>query len=193
MDPNLLKNLNLNSSINQNDIQLLNQILGSIGSCGKAPKMTAKERNDLINKLSSNKTLNEVPKKELKDMNEKEKQIYRDELKQKLKNKQNEKKMLRTSNLVKKNTLHSNSNYSDAIGKINEMMKNIDPATLNELSSEPNDKTNIPVNVQSQNSSNSSNIKQEFIINNVINKTNNEDIINNDYIGPDGKLDDYLN
>lgn len=183
MDPNLLKNLNLDSSLNQNDLQLLNQILGSIVPGGnKQPKMTAKDKNNLINKLSSNNTLNELPKKELKSMNEEEKSIYREELKQKLRNKQNEKKMLRTSNSVKKNTMNNNSNYSGAIEKITEMVNNIDSTSLNEILDQNNTKD---VNTLKQNS-------QESIINNVIN-VEDKVISNDNNINADDNLDDYLN
>ena len=61
MDPNLLKNLNLNSSINENDLELLTKILGSNGN--KMPKITAKERNNLINKLSTANVIDNVPEK----------------------------------------------------------------------------------------------------------------------------------
>lgn len=132
MEPNLLKNLGLDSSLNQNDMQLLNQLLSCMGPEGnkKAPKMSAKDKNNLISKLSSNTTLNEIPKKELKDMNKQEKKIYREELKQKLKNKQNELKMGRTNNLAKHQMI-DNVNFTEAIGKLSEMMKDIDPSSLN--------------------------------------------------------------
>jgi len=186
MDPDLLKNLNLDSSINQNDLQLLTQILGSIGSNGnKMPKITAKERNNLINKLSSNNTLNNIPQKELKDMNENEKKIYRQELKQKLKNKQNEKKMLRTSNLNKKNTFQNDPNYSEAINKITEMMNN-NPIAPTELS---NQQTNTVDTLENKESINLDNTKQEIMINNIINQSsekNNENSFDDD-------INNYLN
>lgn len=190
MDPSLLKNIDLDSSLNQNDMQLLNQILSSMGSGGnkKAPKMTAKDRNNLIAKLSSNNTLNETPKKELKDMNEQEKKIYREELKKKLKNKQNELKMGRTSNLAKQK-IANEPNFNEAIGKLSEMMKNMDPDALETLNSnqtnnepeqntdnEPEQKTNI--------------LKQETLINNIINQTNKD---KNSIVCEPDNLDDFLN
>ena len=186
MDPNLLKNLGLDSSLNQNDMQLLNQLLSSMGPGGnkKAPKMSAKDRNNLIAKLSSNATLNETPKKELKDMNEQEKKIYREELKQKLKNKQNELKMGRTSNLAKQQMVN-NTNFTEAIGKLSEMMKDIDPSSLNHSNGMvqlENDLSN-ETNISQQNST-----KQETLINNVFNQSN-KDETNNE---PEN-LDEYLN
>lgn len=191
MDPNLLKNLGFDSSLNTNDIQLLQQILSSVGqeTNNKMPKMTAKERNNLIAKLSSNTTLQDTPKKELKDMNEHEKKIYREELKQKLKNKQNEKKMMRTSNLAKQNKIKNDANYSSAIGKISEMMKNVDTNSLNNLTNQLDNNVNITEQI---NTNINTNIKQESIINNIINKTNKTDnkIINENNTD---NLDDYLN
>lgn len=194
MDPNILKNLGLDSSLNTNDLQLLQQILGSVGqgTNSKMPKMTAKERNNLISKLSSNTTLEETPKKELKDMNEQEKKIYREELKKKLKNKQNEKKMMRTSNLVKQNQIKTDTNYSDAIGKISEMMKNINtPNEINNINtnSDTNTNTNSYIDIKQ----NLTNVKQETIINNIINKTDENKTKVEDNENTIDDLSDYLN
>lgn len=215
MDPNLLKNLNLDSSIGENDLKLLNQLLGSIGSkSSKAPKMSAKDRNNLISKLSSNNTLNDTPKKELKNMNENEKKIHREELKNKLKNKQNEKKMLRTSNLVKKNTLQNNSEYSDAINKLNGMINNTNGVDLNSNTNQQIyeqinsaslsddklvDTKNTSENNFTPNLSDKTSIKQEILINNIINGTNKKSHstgLVGEVVGEvdgDGNLDDYLN
>ena len=202
MDPNILKNLGLDSSLNTNDLQLLQQILGSVGqgTNSKMPKMTAKERNNLISKLSSNTTLEETPKKELKDMNEQEKKIYREELKKKLKNKQNEKKMMRTSNLVKQNQIKTDTNYSDAIGKISEMMKNINvPNEINNINTNTitnaNANANTNTNSDTNITQNLTNVKQETIINNIINKTDENE--NKTKVGDNENtiddLSDYLN
>lgn len=198
MDPNLLKNLGLDASLSQNDMQLLNQLLSSMGPGGnkKAPKMSAKDRNNLIAKLSSNTTLNETPKKELKDMNEQEKKIYREELKQKLKNKQNELKMGRTSNFAKQQMVN-NTNFTEAIGKLSEMMKDIDPSSLNPSNGMvqlENDlsKQQTDTNVDEQGTNTleqKTNIKQETLINNIINQTNKNETTSNE---PEN-LDDYLN
>lgn len=190
MDTSLLKNLGLDTSMNQNDIQLLGQILNTTNSGGKAPKISAKERNNLINKLSSNTTLNEQPKKELKNMNEQEKKIYREELRQKLKNKKNEKKMMRTSNLSKQNMIKNNSNFSEAIEKMTEMIKNNDPssATTEQLSLEPtNGLAEFEKDLNNNDDATDNNIKQENIINNIINENN--ETVNNET----DNLNDYLN
>lgn len=185
MDPNLLKNIGLDSSLNQNDMQLLNQILNSIGPGGnkKAPKMTVKDRNNLMAKLSSNNTLNEIPKKELKDMNEQEKKIYREELKKKLKNKQNELKMGRTSNLVKQK-IANEPNFNEAIGKLSEMMKNVDPSALETL--------NKTDDIQEQKSKV---LEQDLkISSNIINQSNKEEKLEEKLtVDEPDNLDDYIN
>lgn len=140
MDSNSVKNIGLDSSLNHNDVELLNQILSSMNGGGskKAPKMTAKDKNNLISKLSSNSILNEEPKKELKDMNEQEKKTYREELKKKLKNKQNEFKMERNNNLAKQK-ISKDPKFADALEKLGNMIKNIDSSGLDSL----NDVSNV--------------------------------------------------
>lgn len=198
MDPNQLKNLGLDSSLNEKDLQLLSQILGSISGNTKGPKISARERNNLLSKLTANKTIDNVPKKELKDMNEEEKKIYRQELKQKLKNKQNEKKMLRTTNFAKKN----NSKYTETVNKINEMMINTNlsesnnesnEGTNNEIATELEPKENLNENLNEKLhtdtdlNENIMNIKQEIMINKLNElDQNNEQKINEN-------IDDFLN
>ena len=171
MDSKLLETLGLNSSINSNDLQILNQILNSSGK--NLPKISNRDKNNLINKLSSTNTLNNIPTKELKDMNEEEKIIYRKELKKKLKDKQLLKKNIRTNYLAKNNSninnddtslnntdLNNNlnnNNLNNALDKINEIIKN-------------NDLSDI--------------IHKDDIENDIIHKDNNDDIDN---------LDNYLN
>ena len=116
MDQNSLNELSLNSSISSNDLNLINKILNTNG---KKPKISAKETNDLINKLSSTNTLKDIPQKDFKDMNENEKKIYREELKKKIKNKSNEKKMLRT------NILNNKNNYTETLNKLSGLINNL--------------------------------------------------------------------
>ena len=73
MDPNTLKNLGLSSGMNKKDIDTLTQLLGTAGNKGKKPKMSAQDRNNLINNLTSATTLNnlsqtELSQKEFKNM-----------------------------------------------------------------------------------------------------------------------------
>jgi hypothetical protein len=121
MDANVLKQLGIgdNVKLSDKDMDMLSKLLGSLGSGGKRPKMTASERNNLISKLSNFKDVEEAPKKDMKDMTEQEKQAHREELRKRLKSKQNEKKMMRTSNLQKKKTLDDPSNkFKDIINGI---------------------------------------------------------------------------
>ena len=198
MDPNVLKNLGLDGKMNQSDLNLISQILSSNMGNGnnKVPKMSAKEKNNLINKLSSNNTLSEIPQKELKDMNEEEKKIYREELRKKLKNKQNEKKMLRTNNISK-----NKNKYNDALNKISDMMKNIpnDVLSNNINSSNVNLDNNIQDNNIQDNKIQDNNIQDNKIytvdkINYLINKNYNNEEQNDSNKEPIVEdLDDYLN
>ena len=199
MDPKIFKNLGLLSSLNQNDMQLFNQIFNSInnGENINNIKISAKEQNNLISKLTSNIAFNETPKKELKDMNEQEKKIYKEELRQKIKNKQNELKIGRTCNLAKQQ-MATNTNYSEAIGKLSEMMKNIDPTNLQSLNSNISNEniqiekvSNIAEKTSELKQENIVNFKQEIFINNIINQKNNENLINE--LDEQDKLDNYLN
>jgi len=138
MDPNLLKNLGLDGLMNQTDLNLISQLLNQSGDKNKLPKMSAKDKNNLINKLSSTSTLKELPQKELKDMNDDEKKIYREELRIKLKNKQNEKKMLRTNNFGK-----SKDTQKEALSKLSGMMKNIQGEVLENLNNQSDNLNNV--------------------------------------------------
>ena len=173
MDINILKNLGLDSMMSQNDLEILNKALGSEkNKKGISPT----ERNNLISKLSSANTISEIPQKDMKDMNEDEKKIYREELKKKLKNKQNEKKMLRTNNLAKK------SNHDGMINKLNEIIKNI-----------PTEQTNN--NVNSQNNLTNNNGLQENPLNKIdqLNNIPNQNHKNSNEENKLDELSDYLN
>ncbi len=124
MDPNIINNIGLSNGMSHKDLELITQLLGNSNGKNKAPKISAKDRNNLISKLSSNSTLNEVPQKELKDMSESEKQLYREELRKKIKNKQNEKKMLRTNNFGK-----NKETYDKAIEKLSDVIANTQNST----------------------------------------------------------------
>lgn len=169
MDQNVLQNLDLNSNLNPKDLELFNQILNSGGKKNKIPKMSAKDKNNLINQLSSSNTINDIPHKELKDMNEEEKNQYKMELRKKLKNKQNQKIMLRTSNFNKKNT-------NNTIEKLSEIMKDIDPNALNqELNQELNQGLNLGLNQELNNElNNESNQSKQLEQNSESNENNQE-------------------
>ena len=161
MDPKILNDIALNSGLNAGDLTLLNQILGSGGSKNKLPKMSAKDKNNLINKLSTSITLNNIPQKELKDMNEDEKKIYREELRKKLKNKQNEKNMIRTNHLANNN----NNNYTDTINKLSTMMNGMNINPQNEQMNEKNKILNLDKFNDLLNDKDNQNQNQNKIIN----------------------------
>ena len=176
MDSNLINELGLGANLSQSDLTLINSLFTGVNSGGKMPKISAKERNNLISKLSSFKTIDETPKKELKDMNEEEKKNYKNELKKKLKNKCNEKKLLRTSNTNKKNEIADSVNDlptsnipSNIPENLAEMMKSID---INSLTNE----LNSAENVQSINS-----------------ELKSTDCIQSSTTESTDKLDDYIN
>lgn len=152
MNSKLINELGLGgANLSESDITTLNNLLSSFNSGGKMPKISAKDKNNLISKLSSVQTLDQIPKKELKNMNEDEKKIYKDELRNRLKNKCNEKKLLRTNNLNKKQTINSSINKIPEIPEIPEnsnmlnmsnmsnMMSTMMSSIVNEL-----DKNNLP-------------------------------------------------
>lgn len=126
MDINQLKNLNLGSNLNPEDMNLLTNLLGNINS-GKGLQMSTREKNNLLSKLSSGPVL-EANKKELKNMNESEKKIYREELRAKMNAVQNKHKQTRTSKThLKKqlnNTLQTSSN-TDTNNNVEETIKSI--------------------------------------------------------------------
>lgn len=108
----MLNELFLKAGVSPNDLNILNQVLNN------NKNISSKDRNNLINKLSSSQQINEIPQKEFRDMNEQEKKIHKEELRKKLKNKQNEKKMLRTNHLGTNN----NAKYNEAISKVSELI-----------------------------------------------------------------------
>ena len=121
MNTDILKQLGIGDNVNlsDKDMQMLTKLLSSLGTGGKKLKMTASERNNLISKLSTFQNVEEAPKKEMKDMTEDEKTVHREELKKKLRKKQNEKKMMRTSNLQKKKVLGDPSDkFKDILGTV---------------------------------------------------------------------------
>ncbi len=113
----------------------------------------------------------------------KKKKIYREELKQKLKNKQNELKAKRTNNLIKPK-ITNETNFNESIGKLTEIMKNIEPVDLETL--------NLDLDLNSKNNTieqQTDIIKEEILINNISNQTNKTENLT---IEQDN-FDDYLN
>lgn len=91
----------------------------------KNNKMSAKEKNDLLNKLSGNGIeKNEENIKNMKDMTEKEKIEYRNNLKKKMKMKQKQMKFSRTTK-YNQNKLSSKLNTNEQLTKtMNDLIEN---------------------------------------------------------------------
>jgi len=106
--------------------------------------------------------------------------------------------MLRTSNLAKQNQIKTDTNCSDAIDEISEMMKNVN--THNEINNgnintntNTNTSTNTNTNIDTDINQNLKNIKQETIINNIINKTDENETKVGDNENTIDDLANYLN
>jgi hypothetical protein len=186
MDSNILKTLGLDSKMSPNDLNLLNQILGSAMNGNKSQKISISEKNNLISKLSSATTLANLPQKEMKEMNEQEKKIYKEELKKRLKNKQSEKKMLRTNNIGK-----NKNNYNDTLNKLNDMMKNIPNDVLEQKNNDEQQNNDEQKNNDTK-ANTHVNIDQTNKINDIINKNykNTDDLDTSNQLE---NFDDYIN
>jgi len=106
-----LNNTNLDNMLTSDDLKKLTELLGNNSvllnngkNKGKGKtKMTPQAKNQLLSQLSSHQKIQEN-NKDVKDMTEAEKKIYRIELKKRLHNKQDMFKQMRTNqNLLQKN------------------------------------------------------------------------------------------
>ena len=104
-----LKNLDLSSIMDSTDMEQFSNMLNNLNNNKK--KINPNEINNLLATLTSNMTLQETTKNtvDIKDMSESEKEKYRKELKQKLKNKQNIFKQSRTNKTVIKNKINESN------------------------------------------------------------------------------------
>lgn len=117
MDPNMLSQLGLDSS----NTELLQQLISKMANGNKNIKMTPTEKNNLLSKIANKNTNEYVPEKEFKDMNDEEKKIHRDILKNKLRGKQNSMKQIRNPK-----SSSQKKNVDDALSNINGLMQNLD-------------------------------------------------------------------
>ena len=117
-----LKNLNLDGKLSENDLQnLLKGLEGSLNNKKKKGGMTSQEKNALLSKLTSSQNLNDTPKVINQNMTEDEKKAHREELRQKLNNKNN---MMRTN---RSNKIIQTKICED---KINKVTQNINTSSL---------------------------------------------------------------
>ena len=114
MDVNILQKLGLNSTLNSKDLDLLNQILNSsLVDKNNMPKLSAREKNNLINKLTSTITTKNLPNMDSKNVNN---QLLNN-LTETMKN---------LPNMDLKNT------NNQLLNNLTETMKNLDPKCFNE-------------------------------------------------------------
>ena len=219
MNPEMLQNLGLEKNLSQNDLNMMNQLFNSINN-NKPLKMSAGDRNRLVNKLTKlsqpqvSDDNNLKNQKDIKDMDEEERKIYKEELRKKLKNKINEKKNLRckSKNGNKINEV-INLPSSFANMNLNPTINNLDSKTdiissihnteildtkisqkeeiLNTINEEI--QINHENNEEIKNLNNTDGVKINNVdkINLIINKKYNEpDLVNNE-VNED--IDDYLN
>ena len=117
-------------NLNQKEMQQLGDILSK-----KNNKMTQKEKDSLLNKISNNtlleeKKTNQNDIKDMKDMTIEEKTIYKNELKNKMKLKRNQMKNIRNPNYCLKN---DNKNMEEKLAEnINRLSKQI-PNKTNDI------------------------------------------------------------
>ena len=108
MDPkNMAEQLMANT-----DMKALSQILGNTKDIAKKAKnMSAQERNALLASLSNQSSMSnnqsQVPAKNMSDMTEEEKKIHREELRKRLRGKQNMLKHSRTPRAILEQSLKS--------------------------------------------------------------------------------------
>lgn len=106
MDANILQKLGLNSTLNSKDLDLLNQILNSsLADKNNMPKLSVREKNNLINKLTST-----ITTKNLQNMD--------------LKNPNNLTEIMKNMDLKNPN--------NQLLNNLTETMKNLDPKCFNE-------------------------------------------------------------
>lgn len=122
MDPNILRQLGLNSDLSGNDTVLLQKVFSGMNN-GKKVKITPQERNQLMTQLTNQNSTQYVPTKEFKDMTPDEKKVHREILKKRLREKQKNMAQMRMggNKQVQKNTTTS----------LQEMLSKIDLNQLN--------------------------------------------------------------
>ena len=115
MDPNILKQLGLDSSLSGNDTLLLQKVFSGMTD-GKKVKMTPQERNNLMSKLSNQNSNEYVPVKDIQEMTEDEKKVHKEILRKKLREKRNSMAQTRTGG--KQAQKSSMTSLQDMLSKI---------------------------------------------------------------------------
>lgn len=126
MDPNILKQLGLNSNISPNDSKILQQLLTQMADKNGRVKMTPQERNQLMARLS-NQSSEYVPTKDISEMNEEERNYHREQLRKKLRNKINGMEQMRAG----PSAAGGKKNINSALSNINQMMSGLNTSDPN--------------------------------------------------------------
>ena len=137
-----LNNLNIDSLLSKSDMDKLVELLGQNsvslggGNSKKKNKMTPQAKNFLLNQLSSHQKIQEV-QTPFKDMKEEEKKTYREELKLRLRDKQNMLKQNRTNRSLLQKKLDTqtkkNANNVTKTNEINEINEINEVNEVNEV------------------------------------------------------------
>ncbi len=126
MDPNILKQLGLNSNISPNDSKILQQLLTQMADKNGRVKMTPQERNQLMARLS-NQSSEYVPTKDVSEMNEEERNYHREQLRKKLRNRINGMEQMRSG----PSAAGGKKNINSALSNINQMMSGLNTSGSN--------------------------------------------------------------
>lgn len=120
MDPNILKQLGLNSDISPADSKVLQQLLSQMADKKGRVKMTPQERNQLLARLSNQSSQEYVQTKDMSEMNEEEKKQHKEMLRKKMRQKINGMSQIRMGqSAMPKKKLDS------ALSGINQMMSGL--------------------------------------------------------------------
>ncbi len=126
MDPNILKQLGLNSNISPNDAKILQQLLSQMADKNGRVKMTPQERNQLMARLS-NQSSEYVATKDVSEMTEEERKVHREELRKKLRNRLNGMEQMRAG----PSAAGGKKNLNSALSNINQMMSGLNTSGPN--------------------------------------------------------------
>ncbi len=122
MDPNILKQLGINSDISASDSKILQQLLSQMADKKGKIRMTPQERNQLLARLSNQSSQQFVQTKDVSEMNEQERKEYKEMLRKKMKDKLNGMAQARAG----PSAMGGKKNLNSALSNINQMMSGLD-------------------------------------------------------------------
>jgi hypothetical protein len=133
MDFNLLQQLQVPSDINPNDLKLITEYAAQIQN-GKIPKVSLEERNKLKSLIAKYgpKEEEKPPQKDMKDMTPEEKEVYRNELKRRLREKRNTMTNMRQSKHVIERNMNKSKTNTTTTTTTNTINRQVAP-NLNNL------------------------------------------------------------